>query len=531
MARASVGPLNVVIGTDIRGLESGLEKVKKKTRESANEISGMGLSLRGVGAASAWAAGAIETAGLISKAFDARYIDEFASALKDIPVIGHLARTTEDVLGTWTGINTEVRLYQRQSQIVNQQAQAHYNIVKQIREANIAGGLRVAAIEGQTNVLSPTGGLTRGEAGTREAVASQRRAMEEQFRQEEQALREQAATGPGAQAAAEARKQLEDLRRITQPGVAKDGVLANSILSALGIQPGAAALATRPVRGATFTEKTANVLNPERVKEAQLQAAAAQSVIDQNAADQEKARTDLLKRQRAEREAFAKLEANLLREQKFLENETLRPVRDAVALQEARWRVGERGTRLLAIDLEYAGKIAQAEHMRNRELADGLRYRRDQARTEERRIQGIERRQEERGISTELGTKVLGLLGRSTAARHLQVDSAIDTRLETEREKLGPGKEFERRRRQLEALRGLSHAEIGLEGGIGVGSASSQIVGQRVKLLGGGEKTLADMTSPGSSSVRVEGFDRQIALLQQIANLLGGGDTPRYSWE
>jgi hypothetical protein len=481
-------------------VERGFDRVKRKTKETASEIGGIGVSLKGVGAASAWAAGAIGTADLVTKAFDAQHIDEFANALKSMPIVGGLVSSVEGILGTWTGISAEIKNATHQTNILNAASQAHYNIAKQIREANIAGAMQVANLQGRFAVLNPGDPRSRATASTEEGIAERRREMEERFRKERDALREQIMHGEGAKARSEARKQIQELDKITA-----------------GAGSGWRA-------GDTLPQKIANWWDPSRVRNAENQKAIAQGILEKTAADEQKARDEMNRRHKAEREALAKLEAEEIRERKYLEAETLRPVRDSILLSNERLRYGERAARMKAVELEYEKQIVAAEHERNKPLANMLRIRRDQALADEKRSQDFERYRERGDINTEIGTRVLNLLGRRDDAQRLQLNRDIANRMLDARQRL-TGPELDKRMRELETLRKVGMAEITMQGGVGV-SSGSEFIGARKRVSGLSYGQVSAAVGEVANAVRVEGWDRQLELLERIADAIGAAGVP-----
>lgn len=517
---AKIAAAKVMITADTRGLDRGFAEASKKTKAFANELNGLGSSSRGgsfggkgfgkggaiggkggaigdllgggagkfLGGA-AFVASAIATADLMAKAFDARHIDEFANALKEVPIIGGLVRSAESTLGVWTGITAEIQNTNRQTEILNKSHQHTYEIARSIREANAASGLRVAAMAGQAAVADPSDRRSRLVAGDEESRAARRRDMEERFRHEREKLREEGMTGEGAEAASDARKQMVQLSHVT----AKNGMWRS---------------------GDTFAQKVANWWNPARVKNAEAQEDIAQNVIAQNAKNMAKARAEMDKRQQAERAALARQDAAAIRDRKFAENETLRPMRDAIALGREKLTLGDRAMRIKSIELDYEKQIAAAEHERNKPLVELLRARQEQAVAEERRTQNRDRSREQRGISTEIAGGMLRLVGQGEEARRMEISSDTANRKADAAMTL-KGDELQGRLRQLDMVDKIRKAEIAMSGtSEEVWDPSVAMTGPRVSFARLGDAQAArDM----AAAVKVDGWDQQMSVLERIA--------------
>jgi len=470
VARSEIGPLNVVIGTDIRGLEQGLDRVKRKTKETASEIGKMGNMLgssryarsiegltQGLGITTSAEIRAMTLKGAtLAAAFVAGFkISDNVTREFDV-FSGNIAKMFDP--RTWRGNWEGARTYAGTS--------ADY----------LSHGLRAFGLGWVSNIIDDYSDL----AG-RKAAYEERKAEESRWRQ----ITHRAAN------------YARGIQLSTADTYAEIGIAGMR-----GIERQLAELENRRASERRKLRADFDAVPGRTGTEARALAAAERAVEDKYLSDR----------------------AVLLRDYKRTQDELVRSSKDEVTILGEKLQRGEHAAQLKAIELRYAKQIREAEWDGQAAVADQLRYQQAVELNEARRIQAIERKQERGDLLTEIGTGALNLLGRGADAARLQLNRDIEARITQARESL-KGLELQERLGQLETLRKIGMAEITMQGGVGV-SSGSEFIGARKRVSGLSYEQVAAAAGEVANAVRVEGWDRQLELLERIADAIGAAGVP-----
>lgn len=480
MARSEIGPLNVVIGTDIRGLEQGMDRVKQKTRQTASEIGSMG-SMLGASKIGRSIREAGEKLGITMSA-ESRAMMAKGAALAGAFIIGFKGAKIGDQLmkefgghgldprkwvGRWEGAREGTRMENVGGRWEEQQGWAGS------KADYVSHGLRAFGQNWLANKFDDLSDL-QGRQATSER------------------LREERA------------RRGEIGRRGHQYEVAQ-GLAGADILDQ-------SAVADR--RG--IDKRLADIENTRRSEQRKLtsefQSVAGRTGTEARAYGRQQQMIDL----KAETERRV-----VLRDYNRDLAESIRSSQDEVSVIRAKLQYGERAAQLKEIELRYARQIRDAEWEGQGALADQLRLQRDASVAEERRMQDLDRRRERGDLLTEIGTNALDLIGRGADAQRLNLNHDIESRKEQARATL-KGSELQERLGQLDTLRRVGMAGIDASGSIGYGSGN-ELIGPKTRVKGMDYSALAASSNELSQAVRVEGWERQVQLLERMAAALERG--------
>ena len=198
---------------------------------------------------------------------------------------------------------------------------------------------------------------------------------------------------------------------------------------------------------------------------------------------------------------------------------------DSIRVIATRLQFGDREAKLKEIELGYAEKIRIAEREGRSNVANQLRTEMGVSLDAEKRKQGLSRKWENLDIKTDIGTTAMGLMGNSSGAQKLAINASINKRMDEARESL-KGDEQKSMLGNLDTLRKLQLAGVTLGGSVGQVSSKtlSAIGGPTVNGLT--NPSLASAMSNMNAAIKVDGWDRQIQLLETIAESISHNGIP-----
>jgi hypothetical protein len=211
------------------------------------------------------------------------------------------------------------------------------------------------------------------------------------------------------------------------------------------------------------------------------------------------------------RDSYRAKELSALREFNHAADLAARQSRTTIEVLDAKLTLGDRESALLATQLQYRERILAAEWDGQFAVAAQLRTEESRVLAEQRRLQGLERYRERAGVSTEIGSKVLGMMGMGQQAEALQWQHEMDARIRDARERL-KGQEQEDMVQRLKTLRTVGAEAIMTQGTAGQLS-QWQTAGPSV--MGGGGQIGSAIRGLGNS-IRIDGFDQQLAAMDRL---------------